>query len=63
VSLPELTLEFHVYSPNPAERRVRVNSAGYQEGDTLNEGPRVIAVTTEGVVLSHNGRLFLLTPD
>lgn len=63
VSLPELTLEFHVYSANPAERRVRVNSAGYQEGDTLNEGPRVIAVTTEGVVLNHNGRLFLLTPD
>ncbi len=63
ISLPDLTLEFHVYSTNAAERRVRINSAGYQEGDSLNEGPRIIAITIEGVVLSHNGRLFLLTPD
>ena len=63
VSLPELNLEFHVFSGNAAERRVRINSAGYQEGDTLTEGPRVIAITIEGVVLSHNGRLFLLTPE
>lgn len=59
-ALPELHLDIHVHSPNPAERFVFVNMRKYVEGQTLNEGPAVERITAEGVVLNHRGLRFLL---
>ena len=38
-ALPELHLDIHVYSANPAERFVFVNMRKYAEGQALKEGP------------------------
>ena len=59
-ALPELHLDIHVHSANPAERFVFVNMRKYVEGQTLNEGPAVERITAEGVVLNHRGLRFLL---
>lgn len=59
-SLPTLHLDVHSYSPNPAQRFVLINMHRYQEGDTLEAGPRVLRITPEGVILEYQGRRFLL---
>lgn len=61
--LPELTLELHVYSPTASERFVRINSASYREGEVLSDGPRVLTITAEGVILDYRDQSFLLASD
>ncbi len=63
VSLPVLALELHVYSTTPAQRLVRINGASYREGDSLGDGPDVVSITPEGVVLNQRGQYFLLTAE
>ncbi|MEE3197954.1 MAG: general secretion pathway protein GspB [Pseudomonadota bacterium] len=62
-NLPNLQLELHVFSPNPSERFVFINSSRYGEGDILQEGPQVIAITIDGVILSYAGQNFMLQRD
>jgi general secretion pathway protein B len=59
-SLPPLHLDVHGYTQKPADRFVVINMQRYQTGDTLKEGPKIIAITPQGVVLDYNGRRFLL---
>ncbi len=59
-SLPPLHLDVHSYAQKPAERFVVINMQRYQTGDTLKEGPKIIAITPQGVVLDYNGQRFLL---
>jgi general secretion pathway protein B len=63
VAVPPLKLELHAYSERPAARFVFVNGRKYVEGDTLADGPKVVAIEPNGVVLSQLGRRFLLAPD
>lgn len=63
VVLPTLRLELHAYSSVPAERYVFINGSKYTEGQRLAEGPQVVSIVPKGVVLSAQGRRFLLTPD
>ena len=63
IDLPELHLDIHVFSPEPDDRFVFVNMSKLREGSTLTEGPAVAEITPEGVVLSHEGQLFLLPRD
>jgi general secretion pathway protein B len=58
--LPPLRLELHAYDEEPASRFVFINGAKYAEGDTLPEGPRVIAITVDGAVLLAGSRQYLL---
>ncbi len=58
--LPDMHLDIHVYSGDPAERFVFVNMRKYTEGQPLNEGPRIERITTNGVILNHRGLRFLL---
>jgi general secretion pathway protein B len=58
--LPELHLDIHVHSGNPADRFVYVNMHKYLEGQTMSEGPVVERITPEGVILNHHGLRFLL---
>ncbi|MGA9852519.1 MAG: general secretion pathway protein GspB [Gammaproteobacteria bacterium] len=59
-SLPSLHLDVHSYSQNPADRFVVINMQHYQKGDTLKEGPKVIQIVPDGVILEYNGQQFLL---
>ncbi|MEE8345447.1 MAG: general secretion pathway protein GspB [Woeseiaceae bacterium] len=58
--LPDLHLDIHVYSDQPAERFVFVNMNKYREQARLAEGPLVKEITPEGVILEHLGNSFLL---
>jgi general secretion pathway protein B len=60
LQLPELHLDIHVYSDQPADRFVFINMGKYKEGDTLNEGPAVREIRPDGVVLEHGGTRFLM---
>jgi general secretion pathway protein B len=63
IGVPPLKLELHAYSDRPAERYVFVNGRKYAEGDTLADGPKVVTIEPNGVVLSQLGHRFLLTPE
>jgi hypothetical protein len=58
--VPELRLDLHVYSANPAERYAFINMHKVHEGDTTPEGAHVQQITRDGVVLDYNGSEFLL---
>jgi hypothetical protein len=58
---PLLTLDVHVFSPEPHERFVFINMAKYHEGDVTKDGLRVERIVADGVVLSGSGERFLLT--
>lgn len=59
-SLPPLHLDVHGYTARPAGRFVVINMQRYQKGDTLKEGPKVIAIVPDGVILEYQGQQFLL---
>ncbi|MDE2196188.1 MAG: general secretion pathway protein GspB [Gammaproteobacteria bacterium] len=59
-SLPPLHLDVHSYAQNPADRFVIINMRRYQAGDTLKEGPKVIEIVPDGVILEYRGQRFLL---
>lgn len=61
LNVPTLNLDLHVYSEIPAGRFVVVNSRKYKEADQLSEGPTVEAITSDGVILSSQGRRFTLS--
>ena len=58
--LPELTVDLHIYSEDPAKRSVFINGRRYVQGDHIAEGPAVEQITREGAILSYRGRRFLL---
>lgn len=60
LQLPDMHLDIHVYSGQPADRFVFVNMSKYKESATLNEGPRVREIVPDGVVLDYMGMRFLL---
>lgn len=62
-NMPDLRLDLHVYASNPSERYALINMHRVREGDTLPEGPRVIAIDRDGVELSYRGTEFMLRPQ
>jgi len=60
LSSPPLNLDLHVYSAAPGSRFVIINGRKYREGGQLTEGPSVETITAEGVILSSQGRRFVL---
>jgi general secretion pathway protein B len=60
LQLPDMHLDIHVYSGQPADRFVFVNMSKYKESATLAEGPVVSEIVPEGVVLEYQGKRFLL---
>ncbi len=60
LDLPELRVDLHVYSAQPADRFVFINMHKYRENARLKEGPVVREIRTDGIALEHNGRVFLL---
>ena len=58
--LPRLHLDLHVYSPLPSKRFVMINMQKLRQGDALANGVSVVKIRPDGVVLSYQGREFLL---
>lgn len=52
---PALSVDVHVYNTDPQRRFVIVNGRRYREGDTLTEGPRITAITDDGIVFDFRG--------
>ena len=59
-TLPQLHLDLHVYSPLPGKRFVMINMQKLHQGDALADGVSVVTIRPDGVVLSYQGREFLL---
>ena len=59
-TLPPLHLDLHFWSEAPAERYALINLHRVGEGDALPEGPRVLEITRDGVVMEYEGREFVL---
>lgn len=62
-NLPDLRLDLHVYAQRPSDRYALINMHRVHEGDVLPEGPKVIAITQEGVALDYRGQEFMLRPQ
>jgi hypothetical protein len=62
-NLPDLRLDLHVYAEHVRDRYALINMHRVHEGDTLPEGPRVLAITRAGVVLQYRGQDFALRPQ
>ena len=60
LNLPELHLDIHVYSDVPKDRFVFINMSKLREGSQLEEGPIIVEITRDGVILGHQGLSFLL---
>ena len=60
LALPELHIDIHVYAEDPSERFVFINMKKHRENSQLDEGPVVTEITTDGVILKHQGSTFLL---
>jgi len=58
--LPELTVDLHVFTNDPAKRAVFINGRRYTQGARIAEGPMVEEITVDGVLLSYRGRRFVL---
>lgn len=56
--IPNITISFHVYSSNPAERRVMINNDLLRQGETLPPGLGVEQITPDGVIISYKGYRF-----
>ncbi len=61
--LPQLRLDLHVYATKPQDRFALINMHKLHEGDLVQAGVKVEAITPDGVVMSHNGSKFLLPKD
>jgi general secretion pathway protein B len=59
-NLPEMNVDIHSYDPRPLKRYVLVNMEKYREGDYLAEGPLLIEILTDGVILEHMGERFIM---
>jgi general secretion pathway protein B len=62
-TLPPLHLDLHFWSDVPAERYALINLHRVGEGDTLPEGPHIIEITRDGVVMDYQGREFVLNRE
>lgn len=60
LQMKDLHLDIHVYSDEPAERFVFINMAKHREKSQLEDGPVVVEITPDGVILEHQGITFLL---
>ena len=60
LQITDLHLDIHVYSDDPGERFVFINMAKHREQSKLEEGPVVVEIRPDGVVLEHQGTTFLL---
>jgi general secretion pathway protein B len=57
-SIPDISIAFHQYSNNPAERRAMINNEVLRAGDQIAPGLLLEQITSDGVILSYAGYTF-----
>ena len=63
LNVQPMRMDLHVYSDNPDERFVFINTTRYTEGERTSDGLIVSRISQEGAVLSYQGQDYLLTAD
>lgn len=63
LALPELNLQLISYSEDAAQRFVFINGFRYGQGQRVQNGPRIVSIYADSVVLEQQGRDFVLTPQ
>jgi general secretion pathway protein B len=63
VALPELSLQLISYSEDASQRFVFINGFRYGQGQRVQNGPLIVSISADSVVLQQQGRDFVLTPD
>jgi len=58
---PALRVEIHVYEKDPQRRFVMINGRRYRTGERLAEGPALVEIVPEGMVLEYRGEKVLYT--
>jgi general secretion pathway protein B len=58
--IPQMKISVHSYEADRSSRLVRINDRTLREGEPLTPEIRVEEITPGGVILSHQGYLFLL---
>lgn len=61
-SLPPMKMDAHFHTDVPGRSFVMINLRKYKPGERTAEGPQVVDIVAEGVVLSYQGQQFLLPP-
>lgn len=56
--LPEIKIDIHSYDTRPGRSYVLINLHKYREGDYLAEGPLLVKIQPDGVVLDYLGERF-----
>jgi general secretion pathway protein B len=59
-SLPELTVNIHIYAPREADRILYINNRQYHSGDRVGDGIVVEDIVEDGAILSFHGQQFKL---
>jgi general secretion pathway protein B len=57
--IPKLSIQFHMYSRNPANRMVGINNRMQHEGDQVEPGLTLEQITADGMVLRYKEYRFL----
>lgn len=60
ISIPPVTFELHVFDADPSKRSVFFSGSAYREGQRIKDGPLIVEITAEGVILDQAGRRLLL---
>jgi general secretion pathway protein B len=63
IQMTDLHLDLHVYDERSASRFVFINTAKHREKSQLAEGPTVMEITPDGVILEYQGTIFMLPRD
>jgi len=59
-AIGELTINIHVYDPQPAARFVLLDLKRYREGDAISDDLAVVEIRPDSIVLAYRGQRFLL---
>lgn len=60
---PDLVIQVHSYDNDAATRFVRIGGYRYKEGETLAEGPRLLEIVRNGLVLEYRGERVIYPLD
>lgn len=60
-AFPAISLDVHSYDSAPKKRFIMIAGRRYNEGDSMQEGPRVIQIVQDGVVFDFRGQQVLFS--
>jgi general secretion pathway protein B len=60
-AFPTLSLDVHSYDSASKKRFIMISGKRYNEGDALQEGPRIVQIVPEGVIFDFRGEQVLFT--